>query len=189
MSEAMDAPTHQEAASVLEFWFEEIDPARWWSKDSAFDTLIGERFGALLARAGRCELYRWRESAPGRLAEIIVLDQFSRNVHRDTAGAFANDPLALALAQEAISAGADRALEAQRRSFLYMPFMHSESLEIHDVAMELFEANGDQSTLEFELRHRAIIERFGRYPHRNAVLGRRSSVAELDFLTEPGSSF
>ena len=185
----MHTSTPQSPISVLEFWFEEIDPSRWWTKDSAFDALICERFGALHSRAGRCELYRWRETPPGRLAEIIVLDQFSRNIHRDTAAAFANDALALALAQEAIAAGADQALDTQRRSFLYMPFMHSESLEIHEVAMQLFEANGDQSTLEFELRHRTIIERFGRYPHRNAALGRQSSVAELDFLTEPGSSF
>jgi len=185
----MDAVTQPDATTVLAFWFEEIDPSRWWVKDDAFDTLIRDRFGALHASAGRCELYRWRETPPGRLAEVIVLDQFSRNIHRDTAAAFANDPLALALAQEAITAGADRALEPQRRSFLYMPFMHSESLEIHEVAMQLFETNGDQSTLEFELRHRAIIERFGRYPHRNAALGRPSSIAELDFLTEPGSSF
>ncbi len=185
----MDFNRQQDAAAVLEFWFDEADPSQWWSKDDGFDALIRDRFGELLARAARCELYRWRASAEGRLAEIIVLDQFSRNIHRDEAAAFANDPLALALAQEAVSSGADENLDPPQCNFLYMPFMHSESLAIHEVAMRLFAANGDHKTLDFELRHRAIIERFGRYPHRNAALGRPSSAAERAFLAEPGSSF
>ena len=174
---------------VLEFWFEEIEPSRWWAKDAAFDELIRERFGALNARAAACELFAWRAAPQGRLAEIIVLDQFTRNIFRDDAAAFANDPLALALAQEAIAQRADCELAPAHRSFLYMPFMHSESLAIHNVALQLFERNGDASILEFERRHRAIIERFGRYPHRNALLGRHSSAEERAFLSEPGSSF
>ena len=185
----MDTVPADSPQSVLTFWFEDIDPACWWKKDAGFDARIRERFGNLHVRAARCELFAWRESPEGRLSEVIVLDQFSRNIHRDTAAAFACDPLALALSQSAIAAGADTALSAVQRNFLYLPFMHSESLAIHDVAVELFDKNGDQSTLEFELKHRAIIERFGRYPHRNAALGRRSSIEELDFLTEPGSSF
>ena len=175
--------------AVLMFWFEEIKPAQWWKKDPAFDQLIAERFSALHAGAGRCELFEWRETARGRLAEIIVLDQFSRNLYRDSGRAFACDPLALALAQEAIRAGADAVLTPVERSFLYLPFMHSESLAIHRVALQLYERNGLESNLDFERRHMAIIERFGRYPHRNALLGRSSTAEELDFLQQPGSSF
>ncbi|MGD2168431.1 MAG: DUF924 family protein [Gammaproteobacteria bacterium] len=176
-------------SDVIEFWFEENDHSRWFKRDADFDALISDWFGDLHERASRCELYGWRDTPQGRLAEIIVLDQFSRNIHREKAAAFASDPLALALAQEAIAAGADRNLEPPQRSFLYMPFMHSESLVIHDVATELFARNGDPTVQEFERKHRAIIERFGRYPHRNAALGRRSTAQELVFLTEPDSSF
>jgi uncharacterized protein (DUF924 family) len=108
---------------------------------------------------------------------------------RDSPLAFANDALALALSQEAVSNGADQALTPVQRSFLYMPYMHSESLQIHEVAVELFRKNGIRSNLDFEFRHKAIIERFGRYPHRNKVLGRQSSAEEMDFLNKPGSSF
>lgn len=174
---------------VLQFWFEETPPAHWWKKDPDFDQLIAERFGATLEQAARCELFAWRASPPGRLAEVIVLDQFSRNIHRDTPQAFASDALALALAQEAIAAGADATLSPVQRSFLYMPFMHSESLAIHELAVPLFERNGIANNLDFELRHKAIIERFGRYPHRNAILGRTSTAEEIAFLKEPGSRF
>jgi len=174
---------------IINFWFEEIEPVMWWKKDDGFDALLVERFSELHARAGRCELYAWRSQAEGRLAEIIVLDQFSRNMFRDSALAFANDALALALSQEAIACEADQALTAVQRSFLYMPFMHSESLQIHEIAVELFRKNGIKSNLDFEFRHKAIIERFGRYPHRNEVLGRHSTAEEIEFLTEAGSSF
>jgi len=174
---------------VLHFWFEEIEPAQWWVKDDELDTLIVARFSEVHASATRCELFAWRENARGRLAEIIVLDQFSRNMFRGSPLAFAYDGLALALAQEAITAGAEKGLSQQERSFLYLPFMHSESLKIHEVAVGLYQRNGLQSSFEFELKHKSIIERFGRYPHRNSILGRESSAAELEFLTQPGSSF
>lgn len=174
---------------VLQFWFDELDTAQWWRKDSRLDQSIRARFGLLLEQAGRCELFGWRATPAGRLAEVIVLDQFSRNIHRDTAGAFANDPLALALAQEAVAAGADQALPATQRNFLYMPYMHSESAAIHQVAVQLFAATGLASQIDFENRHRAIIDRFGRYPHRNEILGRASSAEEIAFLQEPGSGF
>ncbi|HEY5993634.1 MAG TPA: DUF924 family protein [Gallionellaceae bacterium] len=174
---------------VLKFWFEEAEPAQWWKKDEAFDRLIGARFSALHAQAARCELFAWRKEARGRLAEIIVLDQFSRNLFRGLPGSFAQDALALALAQEAVAAGADAALNPAERSFLYMPYMHSESLKIHEVALELFRANGIPGSLDYELRHQAIIARFGRYPHRNGVLGRASTPEEIEFLRQPGSSF
>ena len=175
--------------TVLRFWFEELTPQDWWRKDPALDARIHELFGATLAAAARCELFRWRASASGRLAEVIVLDQFSRNIHRDGAAAFANDALALALAQEAVAQGCDLELEVSRRAFLYLPYMHSESVLIHDEALRLFATPGLEHNLDFERRHKAIIDRFGRYPHRNAVLGRESTAEELEFLREPGSSF
>ncbi len=174
---------------ILRFWFEEIDPSQWWKKDDAFDQLIRARFSGIHAQATRCELYDWRAEARGRLAEIIVLDQFSRNMFRGSPLSFACDPLALALAQEAVSVKADLALSPTERSFLYLPFMHSESLKIHAVAMDLYRRNGIQSNLDFEIRHKQIIERFGRYPHRNAILGRSSTQEELEFLQQPGSGF
>ncbi|MBC52685.1 MAG: hypothetical protein CMQ34_02500 [Gammaproteobacteria bacterium] len=174
---------------ILNFWFEELEPAQWWKKDPALDAMIAQRFGALHTQAVCCELYSWRQSARGRLAEIIVLDQFSRNMFRDTAQAFSADPLALALAQEAVSAGADVPLTPVQRSFLYMPYMHSESRLIHEQAVDLYTRNGIEENLRFERRHQDIIDRFGRYPHRNAILGRPSTADELTFLQQPGSSF
>lgn len=178
-----------DAQAVLDFWFEALTPAQWFKKDAELDSTISQRFGELHAQAARCECYAWRKSAQGRLAEIIVLDQFSRNIYRDDARAFATDALALVLAQEAVSASADAELTSQQRAFLYMPYMHSESAAIHEAAMELFNQPGLENNYDFEVRHKAIIDRFGRYPHRNALLGRDSTDEELAFLKEPGSSF
>ncbi len=175
--------------SVLEFWFAEIAPAQWWKVDTAFDRLIADRFSGLHAQALRGELFEWRAHPSGRLAEVIVLDQFSRNMHRGTPLAFAADPLALVLAQEAVAVQADGALAPEERAFLYMPYMHSESRLIHREAERLFREHTAQHSLDFELRHKAIVDRFGRYPHRNAILGRASTPEELAFLAEPGSSF
>ncbi|MCL1041782.1 DUF924 domain-containing protein [Shewanella marisflavi] len=174
---------------ILKFWFEEIEPKAWFAKDLAFDQGIKTRFGELLTQAINGELYHWRTTPQGRLAEIIVLDQFSRNIHRDTPLAFAADPMALALAQEAVAAGVDKQLQPKQVPFLYMPYMHSESRAIHEVALILFNREGAENNLAFEQRHKAIIDRFGRYPHRNAILGRLSTEEELAFLAEPGSSF
>jgi uncharacterized protein (DUF924 family) len=179
----------QHQTDVLDFWFEEIDRSLWFKKDADFDQLLIERFGQLHTQAAQGELHAWRKTAPGRLAEIIVLDQFSRNMFRNNAKAFAQDGMALVLAQEAIHVGDDIKLNNSERNFLYMPFMHSESLAIHGIAVELFTANGTQGTLNFELKHKAIIEQYGRYPHRNTVLGRESTPEESDFLNQPGSSF
>jgi uncharacterized protein (DUF924 family) len=176
-------------SQIINFWFEEIDSAMRWKKDAGFDALLVERFAEVHARARRCELFDWRKEPQGRLAEIIVLDQFSRNMFRDSAQAFATDPLSLALAQEAIAVGANESLNPVEKSFLYMPFMHSESLVIHEMAVELFSEKGLESNLDFEFKHKRIIEKFGRYPHRNVLLGRQSTVEEIEFLTKPGSSF
>ena len=177
------------AHTVLDFWFKEIDAKQWWTKSAEFDQLIASRFGSLHAAAARCELHPWRETPPGRLAEIIVLDQFSRNMYRDQPQAFACDALALALAQTAVATQADAVLEIQQRAFVYMPYMHSESPLIHGTAQALFSQAGLESSLASEQHHKAILDRFGRYPHRNAILGRPSTAQELEFLTTPGSSF
>jgi uncharacterized protein (DUF924 family) len=177
------------ATDILHFWFEEITPKQHFTKDPALDETMRRRFGSTLEAAARCELFAWRGSAAGRLAEIIVLDQFSRNIFRDTPRAFAQDALALVLAQELVASGQDRALPVARRVFAYMPYMHSESVVIHEQAVRLFSQPGLEGNLDFELRHKAIIDRFGRYPHRNHVLDRASSAPEQAFLSEPGSSF
>ena len=174
---------------IIEFWFEEIDASQWWKKDEGFDETIRRRFLDVHRKAVRCELYVWRKTSLGALAEIIILDQFSRNMFRDKPQSFAYDSLALALAQSAISCGFDSALSKEKRSFLYMPFMHSESLEIHAVAESLFSKLGVQSSIEYEKRHKEIIEKFGRYPHRNKILGRVSTPEEEAFLRLPGSRF
>lgn len=189
---SMDSPYAKDRkmyTEIMKFWFEETEPAQWWKKDENLDRKIIERFSALHRYATRCELFEWRKDARGRLAEIVVLDQFSRNMFRGSPLSFAHDALALALAQEAVSAGSDTALTPVERSFLYMPFMHSESLKIHEVAVDLFRKNGIQSNLDYELKHKAIIEQFGRYPHRNSILGRESTQEEIEFLKQPGSGF
>jgi len=178
-----------EYTKVLQFWFDDLTPEQWFEKDAEVDERIIAEFGSLLDKASRCELFAWRREPAGRLAEIIVLDQFTRNIFRDSAAAYANDPLSLALAQEAVALEADKELEPTEQAFLYMPYMHSESALIHEVAMQLFAQKGLEHNLNFEIQHRDIITRFGRYPHRNQVLGRESTEEELAFLQGPGSSF
>ncbi len=174
---------------VLRFWFEELSPAQWWTQADDLDREIATRFSAVHGAAERCELDAWRETASGRLAEVIVLDQFSRNLYRDDPRAFACDGLALGLAQTAVALGADRELEVGRRALLYLPYMHSESPVIHATAVFLFQTPGLEQNLAAELRHKRIIDLFGRYPHRNAALGRVSTPEENEFLKTPGSSF
>lgn len=175
--------------SVIEFWFVELSAKQWFSKDRKLDATIRERFLIVHERATQGECWQWRDCALGRLAEIIVLDQFSRNIFRDDTRAFAQDSLALVLAQEAVANNADKQLDTQQRAFLYMPYMHSESLQVHEEAVKLFAQEGLENNYDFELKHKKIIERFGRYPHRNDVLGRASTAIELEFLSQPGSSF
>lgn len=174
---------------VLAFWFREIDAALWFSSSPAFDAQIAQRFSAVMRQAEAGELSAWRCSAEGRLAEILILDQFSRNVYRNTAKAFAQDVVALVLAQEAVASGALEVLKPVERSFLLLPYMHSESRQIHAVAETLYKAFAPAENYDYELRHKAIIDRFGRYPHRNSILGRTSTEEELAFLVQPGSRF
>ena len=175
--------------SILHFWFTELTPKHHFAKEAALDEAIRTRFGATLEAAAKCELFAWRATPEGRLAEVLVLDQFSRNVYRDSPRAFAQDALALALAQELVASGLDRSLPLAQRVFAYMPYMHSESALVHAQAVTLFAQPGMEDTLRFELRHKEIIDRFGRYPHRNTILGRESTPEELAFLSEPGSGF
>ncbi|MBC1436293.1 DUF924 domain-containing protein [Listeria rocourtiae] len=178
--------TYQE---IIHFWFEECESSQWFNKDEHFDLLIKERFQSIHDQVANGEKAIWRQTVAGRLAEIIVLDQFSRNLYRDNARSFAYDGMALVLAQEAIATGELDALSVTQRAFLYMPFMHSESLIIHEEAIKHFSEDGMESNLQFEHKHRDILLRFGRYPHRNAILGRASREEEISFLKEPDSSF
>ncbi|MBQ4812577.1 hypothetical protein A7985_03330 [Pseudoalteromonas luteoviolacea] len=171
---------------VYEFWFVTCSESDWWQKSTVFDQKVTQEFATLHAKALNGELASWRQNPLGALCEIIVLDQFSRNMFRDTPRAFASDTLALCLAQHAIEKGYDKALNDTEVSFLYMPFMHSESRHIHQQAEKLFR---DLPNYEFEIAHKKIIDRFGRYPHRNEILGRISTDEEIEFLQEPGSSF
>ena len=174
---------------ILDFWFKETDKTFWFKKDTSFDELIRKRFDTVYAAAIKGELFNWRINAQGRLAEIIVLDQFSRNLFRDSAKAFSSDPLSLCLAQEAVAQKLDLQLSLSERAFLYMPYMHSESLLIHEQAVELFSVAGLEDNLRFEMMHKQIIERFNRYPHRNQLLARQSTEEEIEFLKQAGSSF
>lgn len=180
------APLHTD---VLNFWFHEIDAKLWFASDRTFDDRIRQRFLPVMQQAAAGELYSWRATAAGRLAEVIVLDQFSRNVYRGTPQAFSQDPIALVLAQEAVASGALMSLEPVERSFLLLPYMHSESRQIHVVAESLYRDFAPTDNYNFELRHKAIIDRFGRYPHRNEILGRPSTPEEVEFLSRPGSRF
>ena len=177
------------ADSVIDFWFHEIPSKAWFQKSEAFDAEVAARFGATLKAAVCGELWSWRKTPQGRLAEVIVIDQFSRNIYREKPASFSNDPLALVLAQTTVQLGADQDLEPDARAFLYMPYMHSESALINIEAVRLFSHPGLERNLDFELRHKAVIDRFGRFPHRNAILGRISTPEETAFLLTPGSSF
>ena len=191
----------REAREVLDCWFGAPDEpgfgeARkcWFSGDESFDAMLRERFGCLIDAAHDSRLDGWAATPLGALALVIVLDQFSRNCHRDTARAFAADRKALQVAQQMVASGADRLLPGVHpRAFAYLPFEHDEALESQHASLRLFKALADEpggeSYYPFAVRHAQIIERFGRFPHRNAVLGRESTVEEIAFLREPGSSF
>lgn len=174
---------------VITFWFEELTPQQWFNSTEELDNKIYKRFGGIHDAATKGELDSWRATPEGSLAEIIVLDQFSRNIYRAKPAAFANDLAALVLAQEAIRKGFHFKLETFKHSFFYMPFMHSESLMVHNTAVRLFNEPGLEDYFDYEIKHKKIIERFGRYPHRNQILGRNSTSEEKEFLSQPGSSF
>lgn len=164
---------------VLDFWFRTLKPSERFKKSDKLDARIKAQFESTYHQVVAGETSHWRDSAEGRLAEIVVLDQFARNMFRNTPLAFAADPMALTLAQEAHRCDAHLELDETQRTFLYMPFMHSESPKIHEQAMALFR---DLPNLDFEIKHKAIIDRFGRYPHRNKSLGRESTAEEIEWM-------
>jgi len=180
----------EQASQVLAFWFTETRPRQWFAKDPAFDALLGQRFHALTRRAIAGELVAWGTEAAWGLALVLLLDQFPRQIWRDTAMAFAGDPQALVLSLRAVELGWLAAEPEQaRRQFWLMPLMHSEDLAVQEAAQALFARFSDPRTADFARRHRDVIARFGRFPHRNAALGRVSSAEELAFLQTPGSRF
>lgn len=187
---------------VLDFWFgapgslDAGKPRReWFVKQDAFDAIVRGRFGATIEQALAGGLREWDDEGPqGALARILVLDQFTRNAHRDTPRAFAGDALALAAARRLVDSGADRQLPPLQRAFVYMPFEHAEDAYMQERAVELFgilaaEHPGFDEMLDYAHRHRGVIARFGRFPHRNAILGRASTPEETGFLRQPGSRF
>ncbi|MFM0070531.1 DUF924 domain-containing protein [Paraburkholderia sediminicola] len=201
MVERVAEPEAAEARAVLDCWFgtpntPNFGEARklWFSRDAAFDAMLLERFGALIDAARAESLDNWTETPLGALALVIVLDQFSRNCHRNTPRAFAADHQALRIAQQMIASGADLLLPtAHHRAFAYLPFEHDETLASQHESLRLFKLlkaePGGASYYSSAVRHARIIERFGRFPHRNAVLERQSTDEERAFLKEPGSSF
>ena len=174
------------AEDVIQFWFVEHGNDDWFGGKPEFDARLAADFGETHPHVARGEAWQWRKTAEGRLAEIIVLDQFSRQLHRGSGKAFAQDKMALVLAQEAIAQGADQAVEPVRRAFFYLPFMHAESLVIQDEGIGLYEALGDAEQLDYMRNHRDVVGRFGRFPFRNTALGRESTREELAYMAEQG---
>ena len=171
--------------TIIKFWFEENGPDQWFfKKHKSFDRKIRTKFLKTYWQVVKGETEQWRKYPKGRLAEIIVLDQFARNMFRGSAQAFANDPLALALAQEAIRRGVDKKFTKDERMFLYLPFMHCESKKMQRESVRLFKSLGEKKNIWYAKDHKKIIDCFGRYPHRNAALGRTSTAAEKKFMAK-----
>ena len=177
-------------SDILNFWFEDISPEAWFTKDAQFDQQLKQRFGDLVEKALAGQLDKWAENGDGRLALILLLDQMTRNIFRDTPRAFAGDEMACALSLRSVAEGI---LESEpnihKRQFMLMPMMHSEDLEIQTRSLPLFKAFTLEMTYDYAVKHYEIVERFGRFPHRNSILGRPSTVEETEFLKQPGSSF
>ncbi len=167
---------------IIDFWFSDDVQKFWFNSTPEFDRLLRERFQETWELAGRGELDHWMQSAEGCLALVIVLDQFPLNMFRGLAQGYATEARSREVAQAAIEQGFDQPLAPGQRSFLYMPFMHSEDLADQQLSMRLFAQPGLEGNLRFALHHHGIVEKFGRFPHRNEVLGRRSSPAEIDYL-------
>lgn len=186
----MDAMTHdRDIAAVLAFWFEELRPEQWFKKDPELDETVRARFLPLYERLAAGLPPHWRATPEGCLAAVIVLDQFPRNLFRDDPRAYATDAAALATAEHAIERGFDQALNPARKQFLYTPLQHSEDADVQARSVRLLATIDEPEALEYAKRHKAIIDRFGRFPHRNAILGRASTAEERAFLEEPDSSF
>lgn len=174
---------------VLDFWYKPENKSKWFLKDEEFDKELREKFYDTWLKGCQGLLWDWRDTLRGRLAEIIVLDQFSRNLCRGKSSSFTQDKMALVLAQEAIKKDGFYKMTKEERKFLLMPFMHSESKKIHEKSIILFKELGDSGSTDYAYKHKEVIDKFGRYPHRNQVMGRVSSQEEIEFLKRPGSSF
>lgn len=173
-----------EAASVLKFWFDDVQPEQWWKQDDQVDKTVQEQFSDLHEKLASTVPAAWLETARGRLAAVIVLDQFPRNLFRGSPKAFESDAKTLALAEDTVNLGFDKALTKDERVFLYLPFEHSEDAQAQARSIALFEELGDQGCLDFARKHKLVIDRFGRFPHRNAVLGRKTTDDEREFLQQ-----
>lgn len=176
------------AEEVHKFWFVEHSGKDWFASNPDFDRELDEKFRATHEAVANGEAWEWRTSARGRLCEILVLDQFSRQLHRGSGQAFATDAMALVLAQEMVALGLDEQTDQSERLFVYLPYMHSESLKVHDEAVRLFAKFGNEGNIEFEQKHVDLIKRFGRFPMRNAALGRESTPKEIAYIKERGGS-
>jgi uncharacterized protein (DUF924 family) len=174
---------------VVSYWCDTLTAENWWNSTPELDAWVHAQFGATHLALSRGVGPEWRASPEARLAAIIVLDQFPRNMYRASPMAFATDWLALREAQLALEAGADQAVDYGRRHFFYMPFEHSEALADQDRSVQLFEAHGDAMYLDYAIRHRDVIAEFGRFPHRNAYLGRASTPQEEIYLAQPDAGF
>ncbi len=184
-----EGEVHAAAREVLDFWFDELTPKQHFAKDEALDRTIARRFSGLRGALLSSGAVKWRDTPETLLAAVIVLDQFSRNIYRGQAAAFAADALALTLTQEALAAGWDSQLPPDRRQFLYMPLMHSEDPQVQQQSLRRFEALGDDEVLCFARDHHDVIERFGRFPSRNEALGRETSAEERDYLNQRSASW
>jgi uncharacterized protein (DUF924 family) len=185
-----DRPIDQaEARAVLDYWLKEISPDLWFKRDDALDEEIRAKFTDLYNRAVAGELAHWRKTPQGCLGEIILLDQFSRNLFRDDPRAYAMDNQARKIMEQALARGYDAGMSQDERRFLYMPLQHSEDAADQLRSVDLYRTLEDDATFQFTILHQEIIARFGRFPHRNAALGRESTVEEIDFLNQPNSSF
>ncbi len=167
---------------IIDFWFADNIRKLWFKSTPEFDRMLCERFEDTLKQAGRGELEHWMENAAGCLALVIILDQFPLNMYRGSAQCFATETQSREVAMVAIENGFDKALPAEQQAFLYMPFMHSEDLADQELALKLFDQPGMESNLRFARHHHAIVETYGRFPHRNAVLGRVSTAVEIEYL-------
>jgi len=186
---ARDHEVHEAARAVLAFWFDETSPGKWFAKDEVLDRAIAERFGALRDDLLSSQAAGWTGDPDTLLAAVILLDQFSRNIYRGTGEAFAADSLALGLTHRALARGWDEAIPETRRAFLYMPLMHAEDREEQRLSVQCFTRLGHAENLDFARAHRRVIDRFGRFPSRNAAFGRASTEAEEAYLSQPGAGF
>lgn len=180
---------HAKAEEVLGFWFEGLMPEQWFAKSEGLDREIGDLFEAIRLAVLESKAAEWRDDPRTLLAAVILLDQFSRNIHRGTREAFAADPLAQELASLAVEYGWDQAMTPRQRQFLYLPFEHAESHELQAMSLNCYEALGQEEALDYARQHAEVIARYGRFPSRNAALGRESTPEEKEYLSRPGAGW